>query len=242
MPGGIVRGALVAAFFVGVAHATHVAFDAPPVAPAPVAAAAQGAALQLPSPLTGARRLFLGPIIDDGRLPLLAGLWSRPLQAARASLAARFDAVRSRRRDSRFAFDESSGRCLDPRGLEGLNRITAAQLAAGKDGECGDFKGNGELFYKKLSGLNLRGADFTGAKWYMTSFTDSDLTGAKLDASYGGQFDLRGSKLKGASLLGAAAETWSFDEADLTGARFDRTTQLPFSREEGEKRGMRFVP
>jgi hypothetical protein len=146
----------------------------------------------------------------------------------------------------RFRYDEQSGRCLDTQGRAGYNP-GSRDLMGTREAECADFSGRGlNLTYLRLTGANLRGANFANVPWYLGSITNSDLTGAILSGT-SGQMDYRGSRFRKARLSGADVRWADFRDADLEGADlggalFNQHTQLPFDNDEARRRGMIFTP
>ena len=142
-----------------------------------------------------------------------------------------------------FSYDRRTGKCVDGQGREGVNSGGSREsLEKTNVGECTDFRDSRfNLTYMRLTGANMRGANFAGVLFYLGWFTDSDFRGANLDGT-SGQVDYQGSDLRGASFRGADLTYNRFDGALLEGARFDASTRLPFSRADADARGMKLVP
>lgn len=97
-----------------------------------------------------------------------------------------------------FRYDEKTGKCVNSRGETGRNSISLQRAAETKDGECGDFRGQGAVsghpFCERsdaTSMFNLRGADLTG---FALSFchAHADLSGAILTGIKAGYSSLTG--------------------------------------------------
>jgi uncharacterized protein YjbI with pentapeptide repeats len=92
-----------------------------------------------------------------------------------------------------FTYDPETGKCKDNQGQEGLNpvdlevfaREEGSRIISHKVAECVDFR-NFDFYeviaydYTTLQSWNLRGADFTGAKFFFANIFDADFSGAKL--------------------------------------------------------------
>jgi len=97
----------------------------------------------------------------------------------------------------------------------------------------------------KLRGLDLRNESLPLADFHQADLRDCDLTNANLKQAYFVKADLSGANLSGAILdrsnfRGANLLRVKLDGAILKHAKYDQYTQLPFSKEEADKRGMDF--
>ena len=96
-------------------------------------------------------------------------------------------------REARYAFDPTSGQCVDDLGGVGLNQNSL--------GPCSDLRGL-VLEDLDMSGLDLKGSDFSGSQLNRVNFYQSDLQAARFFQSV-----LVDVNFVGANLAGTVPET-----------------------------------
>lgn len=95
---------------------------------------------------------------------------------------------------------------------------------------------NADLSFAEAARANFKRAIFTNADLCKVDFSNSDLSEAQLTGA-----DLTQANLHAANLCGAKLRDACLDSCDLSDTLYDSYTELPFSDDEANRRGMHNV-